>query len=55
MVLSFKGKVSKIVIKALTSYLYGFIRMILDHIVICCCDLSTYRNKPSGFRGVRVA
>jgi hypothetical protein len=45
MALNIKGKVNKIVIKALTSYLYGYIRMIRDHIVICCCHLSTYRNK----------
>jgi hypothetical protein len=45
MALNIKGKVNKIVIEVLTSYLYGYIRMIPDHIVICCCHLSTYRYK----------
>ena len=45
LVIYIKGKVNKIVIKVLTSCLYGIIRMILCNIVMVFCVLSTYRHK----------
>jgi hypothetical protein len=43
--LNITGKVNKIVIKILTSCLYGIIRMILYNIIMVFCVLSTYRHK----------
>jgi hypothetical protein len=43
--LNITGKVNKIVIKVLTSCLYGIIMMILYNIVMVFCVLSTYRHK----------